>query len=372
MKKLLITSDSGLPRWDGVARFLYEIVPRIRGYFETTVVTPGFKGGKYLFKDTVNVKIPTFRFSIADYTPPKPPFRMMSSLVKDKDIIFVQTLGPIGALSIIKGSKIKKKIVAYVHSIEWELVTKAVKLPNGLTKKLYSQIKIFVKKMYEKCDLLLVPTEDIMKILEKENIKTRKVIIPLGVDLKRFRPSKNKRASKKAVGLEDNFIIGFAGRIAREKDLPTLFKAFENVRKKIKCKLLIVGTGIRDYDKIIKENKDIIATGNINNVEDYLRAMDVFVLPSLTETSSSATMEAMASGLPCITTPVGIMRKKIVNLKNGIKFTPGDSEGLAKKIIYLYKNKKLRQEIGRNARRTMLNYSWDTTAKRIIRELNNL
>lgn len=372
MKKLLIASDCGLPRWDGVARFLYEVVPRIRYNFETIVIVPNFEGKEYSFKDAVTIKVPTFKFSIADYNPAKPPFKALGSIIQGDIIIFTQTVGPIGALSIIKGKKLGKKVAAYVHSLEWELVTKGVKLPKKITPKIYKQLKKFVYKMYSKCDLLIVPTEEVMQKLKKEKIKTRKVLIPVGVDTQKFKPPKNKARAKKYLNLDDSFIIGYLGRIAREKDIPTLLKAFEIVKKEIPCKLLIVGAGVKDYNKDFKADKDIIVTGSVDNAEDYLRAMDVFVLPSLTETSSLSTMEAMATGLPCITTPVGIMKKKIVNWKNGVKFAKQNYKSLAKKIIRLYKNKKLRLKIGRNARRLMKKYSWEITARRIIEELDKL
>lgn len=364
--KLLIASDSGLPRWDGVARFIYEIIPKLKEHFEITLLIPDFKGEKVIH-GVRTVRIPTIPISIADYNPAQPDFKKIHKLVEEHDVVFAQTLGPIGAISISKAKKLGKKVIYYVHSIEWELVTKGVKIPKKITPRVYKQLKKFVISMYSKCNLLICPTQDIYNLIK--NVGTRKQIIPVAVDMQKFKPPRSKSHFKKKLGLNNELIIGFTGRIAREKDLPTLFKAFKLVKKQIPCKLLIVGKGIKSYDKLIKEDKDIISPGSVNNVESYLKAMDIFVLPSLTETSSLATMEAMSTGLPCITTNTGIMRYEINNWENGIKFQFGNEKSLAGKIIRLLKNENLRVNMGVNARKTMRKYSWTKTTKKLIKAL---
>src|SRR3989344_9607956 len=101
-KKLLIASDSFLPRWDGVSRFLAEVVPRLSRDYEITLAVPDFKPrGKVLIKNVNIVRIPVYNFMIGDYFPPKFKRRTMKKLVKQADIVFTQTIGPIGTLAMI-------------------------------------------------------------------------------------------------------------------------------------------------------------------------------------------------------------------------------------------------------------------------------
>jgi len=106
--------------------------------------------------------------------------------------------------------------------------------------------------------------------------------------------------------------------------------------------------------------------GSVDNVVDYLQAMDVFVLPSLTETSSLATMEAMACELPVVTTKVGFVKEYIREKHNGMFFPFKNSLVLSMKIEMLLENPELRAELGRNARKTIVeSFSWEKTKERI-------
>jgi len=175
----------------------------------------------------------------------------------------------------------------------------------------------------------------------------------------------SKYGAKKTIKIMPNKkIIGFCGRIGREKDLPTLIRAFKKIRIHQKnIVLLIVGTGIEE-----EVGKDIhmIVTGAVSNVVPYLQAMDIFVLPSLTETSSLATMEAMSVGLPVVVTPVGMIREYIEDGKNGLIFPRGSASSLYEKLEGLLADEKLRASLGREARRTIkIRYQWIITAKKI-------
>lgn len=78
MKKLLIATDNFLPRWDGIARFLSELIPRIKDEYDITVIAPDFPGEK---KDICNViRIPLFNFRIGDFQPA----RFKLGLIKKK------------------------------------------------------------------------------------------------------------------------------------------------------------------------------------------------------------------------------------------------------------------------------------------------
>ncbi len=355
-KKLLIATDNFAPRWDGIARFLVEIVPRLKNY-DITIIAPDFGPiKKDLFWDIKIIRFPLRNFSLDYYTPAKPDSETIKKLVSQSDIIWSQTIGPIGASAINHAKKLKKKIIAYTHSIEWELVPKGIKKGQLLIKLI---VKKFAASIYNKCDLLLVPSKEIADVFTEAGIKTRKRIVRLGVDLNIFKPADRKKAKKSIGFVENDFLIGYYGRTGNEKNLETLEKAFNIVSEKNKnLKLLIVGGKIN-----IKNCTNIEKTDYGNK---YLQAMDIYVLPSLVETSSLTTMEAMACGCAVIATPVGLVKEYIQNDYNGVLFRPKDYEMLAKKIQNLINDRKLREKIGRNARMTAEEmFSWENTAKDI-------
>ena len=110
-----------------------------------------------------------------------------------------------------------------------------------------------------------------------------------------------------------------------------------------------------------------------NNIVPYLQAMDIYVLPSLTETTSISTLEAMSCGLPVIVTPVGSLPGYIQNNYNGIFFPKRDPYRLEKKLSRLINNPGLRKTIGDNARKTVKEkFSWENTFKEMKKVFESL
>ena len=137
--------------------------------------------------------------------------------------------------------------------------------------------------------------------------------------------------------------------------------------------LIIAGGGHPNIEKLFMEKSNIILTGPKNDLLHYYQAMDVYVLPSLTETSSMTTMEAMATGLPVVVTPVGFIKEYINDGENGLLFPKKNSYVLYKKLCHLIENDSSRDKLGRNARQTMLeHYTWNETSKKIIEITNSV
>ncbi len=368
MRKLLIATDSFLPRWDGIARFLIEIVPKLTGDFEITIIAPQFEGEGIAIEGVTIVRLPLYKFQIGDYTPPKFEAKKIRELVAEHDIVWSQTIGPIGMTAIRLGRKANKTVLAYIHSIEWELVTKSIEAKHINRFMTGLLVKKVAKYFYNKCDLLLIPSVDVARLLRLQGIRTPKIVIRLGVNTERFKPSSEKEILKEKLGFtKESVIIGFSGRIGREKDLKTLYRAFVRLEKSYKqVNLLIVGTGVKTEEKMFSGSHRMKIVGPTNNIVPYLQAMDIFVLPSLTETSSLATMEAMATGLAIIATPVGSIQEYIRDRKNGLTFPKQNPYVLSLKLEQLVKNPELRKTLGENARKTILeNYTWDRTIERI-------
>jgi glycosyltransferase involved in cell wall biosynthesis len=376
--RLLIATDNFLPRWDGISRFLAEMIPRLKGKYDITVICPDFGPIPQQFLvslDSVKlVRFKTSSMTFGDFNIPKPDHKIVKREVQLCDMVFSQTIGPLGLSVMRAAKKEKKKIASYIHSVEWELVTMALGI-HVFKRQSYAMAKKIIRRIYKKPDLLIFPSQSIEELFSWHQIHSPKEVIHLGVDTSKFTPAANKDDAKKKVMLDTGvFVIGYHGRIAREKDLMTLLRAFIIVKKQNpKVVLLIVGDGLESIKKKLNGVKGVMVTGQSDNVVPYLQAMDVFCLPSLTETTSLTTLEAMACGVPPIVNKVGFVKDYIKDKKNGLFFTGKDSYDLAKQITLLIKNEELRKSIGVAARKfTEKEFDWDLTAKRLDQTFSKL
>ncbi|MBN2112130.1 glycosyltransferase family 4 protein, partial [Candidatus Woesearchaeota archaeon] len=255
---------------------------------------------------------------------------------------------------------------------EWELFSKAVKYFKRFVHKASGA---FARYCYKRCQLLLIPSSDVGRILKENRIKTQTKVVHLGADVAKFIPPIDKKKAKKLVKINPRYnVIGFCGRIGREKDLPTLYNAFSKLSKiRTDIKLLIVGSGLKETEKALLEDKNIILAGSKDNVVPYLQAMDIYVLPSLTETTSISTLEAMSCGLAVVVTPVGYVKHYVKDNENGLFFPKKNSGILAQKINMLLKSEKLRLKLGEEARKTIVQkFSWEKTVEELEKVLGGV
>lgn len=374
-KKLVIATDNFLPRWDGIARFLSEMIPRLHKHYDITVIAPDL--GTYEDPHIKLVKIPLMKiFKVGDFSIPQFKRRTIARVIKDADLVFSQTLGPIGVTAIDVAKRYKKPTAAFIHSIEWELVPRAM---GGMLLKKYSQMlaKRVAKKMYNNCDLLIMPSQGISELFLWNNIRTKSAIVNLGVDVKKFQPvdDEQKLALRGQLGFSVNdLIIGYHGRIGREKDLITLLRAFTRLQlSNHNIKLLIVGDGVESVKKQLSARQGVILVGAKNNPVPYLQVMDIYCMPSLTETTCLSVLEAMSCQLAVVSTEVGFIKSYIKNGYNGLFFEKQNQYPLAKNIQRLITDEQFRKTLGVNARKTVVEqFSWDKTGKGIEDALNGL
>ncbi len=383
-RKLLIASDSTLPRLDGISMFLSNIVPRLEKDFDITILAPMFDvkditldksivGRK--FGNVRNIYTKLSPFKAGDYPIPFYPSSKAKEEVRKADIVFVHSIGPVGVTAIHYAKKYRKPTAVYVHSIDVDLWRKSVRYPKFLKDLVKKFARMMMIYAYRRCDYLLLPSLDAKEILEREGISKPMAIVPVGVDTDVFSPPEDKESAKKRLKLSPSrVVIGYVGRIGREKDLSTLIFAFEHLEKKYdNISLILVGTGLVGEVKRSVSSKNIHFAGLRENVVPYLQAMDIFVLPSLTETSSLATIEAMSCGVPVVTTPVGILKTLVRETESGLLFPRGSADSLVNSIEKLILDETLRRKLGKNARlAAKKRFSWKLTSEGIRDALNKL
>ena len=373
--RLLIVSDCFLPRWDGVARFLSKVIPGLADDFEVTAIAPAFPGGEPEFpgKEKARlIRIPTLGMRILDYNAARPTpgtYAVIRRAVAEADIVFVQTIGPVlGWMAILAAWSRRKPVVTYVHAIEHELLAKYLSLRSVFA--IFSNwlVRLASRAIYNRTSLIMVPSEEVGELLTWNGVRTRKAVVHLGIDLAAFSPPLSKASAKKAIGLRpDTPTIGFLPRLTSEKDPLTLLRAFARLRKFYPNLMLIaIGNGEDGILRKFADQRGVWLLGIQNDVVPYLQAMDINVLPSLTETTSLSTLEAMACGCAVVATPVGYVKEYIVHGKNGYFFTQKDVFGLMRRLKQLLEDKEMRLALAKEARRTVEErFDWERTLEKI-------
>ena len=221
-------------------------------------------------------------------------------------------------------------------------------------------------------DIVTTLTDSISKELIKEyGLNPDEItIIGNGVDEKFFYP-KQKLEDKN----NDRYIL-FVGRLDRDKGLFDIIESGKHLNdKKSNVYFKIVGEG-RDLNILKKKTKILGLQDKIEFLgqikKDRLLTLyqnaTAFILPSYHEGLPTVLLEAMSCGIPIIATNVRGIRDVINPEKNGIIIPPKKPEKIAEAISSLLENKKLRTQLGSNARKTIIDkYTWDKVSDKILK-----
>ncbi len=156
-------------------------------------------------------------------------------------------------------------------------------------------------------DLIACGEKAGIRLFGRRAYRNRAELILNGIDTARFRfDGQRRHQMRKQLGLENCFVIGHAGHLAKVKNQQYLLKCMPEILKcRPEAKLLLLGEG---PDRPMLENMiadlglsdAVMMTGNVMNVPDYLSTMDVFAFPSLYEGMPLSIVEVQTNGLPCI------------------------------------------------------------------------
>ena len=156
-----------------------------------------------------------------------------------------------------------------------------------------------------------------------------------GVDLQRFNiksREKYRREIRKKYNIsEDDIVFGFVGRITRDKGVNEILEAFSQVKN---SRLFMIGS-IENPESLSKRlysqslsNSKITYTGNVSDVEKYLSAIDVLLLPSYREGFGNVIIEAAAMGIPAIVSNIPGPIDTILNNETALTIEPNSVESL--------------------------------------------
>lgn len=194
-----------------------------------------------------------------------------------------------------------------------------------------------------------------------------------GIDIDVFK--KVDTDLKDRMGLKNNFIIVFIGRLVYAKGAQDLIKIFPRIKnKRQNIKALLVGDGPYRNElegMIPDEFKDdilFLGTKTQQEISEILNMADIFVNLSYSEGFGITVLEAGAVGVPVVATKVGGVPELIKDYETGISIKPGDYDHLYKAIVELMDDSSLREKMGNNiAIEIKTNYGWDTTVNKYER-----
>jgi glycosyltransferase involved in cell wall biosynthesis len=178
-----------------------------------------------------------------------------------------------------------------------------------------------------------------------------------GVDVERFSPGSGDIRNR--MNIPDHAkVVGFVGRLTRDKGIPELVEAFDTILKQEpEAHLLLVGWFDAAEDALvagtrarIESHPRIHCTGFVADTAPYYRAMDLMVLPSWREGFPNAVLEAAATGLPVITTECTGSRDSVVPEVTGLLIPPGYPEAISEAALKLLRDPLRRWTMGQAAR----------------------
>lgn len=197
----------------------------------------------------------------------------------------------------------------------------------------------FNRWLYRQAAAVVTTGESLRRnLLDALNLDPAQVIsIPTGIDPLRFAPG-DKAAARSALGLDSECTyLGIVATLRSWKGHLFLLDAFAQLRRP-DLRLLIVGEGpmreqIEEKIKALGLAERVFLAGQRTDPERWLQAMDVFCLPSYAnEGVPQALMQAMLSGVPVISTPVGAITEVIEDGRTGLLVPPKDAQAQARAI----------------------------------------
>jgi glycosyltransferase involved in cell wall biosynthesis len=196
-------------------------------------------------------------------------------------------------------------------------------------------------------------------------------VIPNGIDLDRFTPAQNKQSS-------NEFKLLTVGRLSVTKRFDMLIEAVELLSKKNESIRLTIagGGGLLAQLKNLVEQKGLdnviklIGRLEIEKMPDIYRAHDLFVTATMQEGMSNAMLEALASGLPIVTTRCEGVEELIAD--NGVVVENANAHALAEAINNLAKNKSAYEAMCASARKIAEKFGWSQVAEQYLQIYNRV
>ena len=260
-----------------------------------------------------------------------------------------------------------KPVILLIHHVHQEIFIEYMKFPfSYIGKFIEGKIMPLVYKNHTVITVSQSSRDEIVNcgIAKEKNIH----VINPGVHVQRHRKIKTK-----------NPTFVYLGRLKPYKNIDTAIKAFSLVNKKIKnSQLFIVGDGEsrKDLETLAEKlhiKNSVVFFGKVSEKEKVkiLAKSWIALQPSTVEGWGITVIEANMCGTPVLATNTNGLRDSISNGKTGMLFKLRNSHDLAKLMLYLSKNRKIRKTMSQHAILWSKQYDWDTSSIRFLSVIQN-
>ncbi len=280
-------------------------------------------------------------------------FRTFESL--KLDVVHTQTPFLLGLTGAKWARRCGIPLVSTNHTLYTEYVHYFPVRPKWISR----QFMIWLMRWYYSgCDGVVVPSGPVEKRLRSYGVRTRVQVIKTGVVGAAPLDAEGRESVRARFGVgRDGALLLYVGRIAREKNLVMLLRAFEKTtREHPDARLVLVGGGpalaeTKRFAEGLGLGDKLQFTGMLSRAEidPIYGAADVFVFPSTTETQGIAICEALSAGLPVVAVDAGGIPENVEPERDGF-LTKDDPDEFAERIGLLISDPIRRAEMGRRAR----------------------
>jgi len=247
-----------------------------------------------------------------------------------------------------------------------------------LNEGLLGKVNLFlIRALFNKADLIISNSEGVKDDLnDLMKIKTRHISIPNPIDIAKVKELEDsKLGATKHIDENINYIIS-VGRLIPLKRNKDLLLAFSDVDKQLNnTKLLFLGDGdfkstLIDYSKELGIKDKVIFLGNVDNPFYYLKRSKLFVMTSEIEGFPNVLIEAMACGIPVISSNCKSGPAEILgNDQYGLLFEVGDIDALSEKILRVMKDDELQIKLQKLSFHRVLDYDVNKIIQRFEKEI---
>ena len=229
-------------------------------------------------------------------------------------------------------------------------------------------IAAYLRKFHNRADLTLVPTHALCGELAEQGI-ARVDVVSRGVDTALFDPARRSASLRRSWGLEeDDLAVVYVGRIAPEKNLALLEKAFDAIRaRQPRARLILVGSGPAAQALQARQPAAVFCGPRSGPfLAEHYASGDLFLFPSLTETYGNVVAEALASGLPVVAYRDAAARELIEHQVHGWLAEPGDEAAFVAGAVALAEAPELRSRQRLAARERVASLAWQAIVERLV------
>lgn len=291
------------------------------------------------------------------------------------DVIHIATPSLLGYYGLKYGRANNIPIFSIYHTHFISYIKYYTKNTPLITQALEQAVVTHNKSFYNKCDMLYMPTEEMVVQLRRRGFATDHMKIwKRGIDLELFNPQKRNVEYIRNLVNNDHPNILFASRLVWEKNLETLIGLYDLAQERgFKFNFIIAGDGVAREEMQRRMPNALFLKHTKQSVLSKLYASaDYFVFPSITETYGNVVAEAMASGLPCIVADGGGVKSFIKQGVNGFLCKHDDPADFLRMLEILENQPFLKKNLTDQAYKDIRNLDWKVLVNQYFTDVQYL